>query len=108
MGTEMGRVKLNSATMSSILGGGMGMDSILAADANRIAAQARALAPVDTGAYRDSIRVQAVTRSERRGKRRVYQVIAGGGPVDYARQVEAANSVMAKALGASIGRKGRR
>lgn len=104
MATKVGRVKLNRNTMNELLFGGLGMDAVLAADANRIAAQARAIAPVASGDYQRSIRVQATTRNERGGtRRRVYQVVAGGGAVDYARLVELNNSVLARAMGASTG-----
>ena len=107
MGVKMGR--LNRDTMNQLLSGGFGVDGVLAADAAAVAAKARAIAPVDTGAYRDSIRVEPIVRKERSGTTRlIYRVIAGGGNVDYAGLVERDASVLARAAGASSGRKGKR
>jgi len=101
--------KLNSKTMNQMLAGGLGVDGELRADANAVAAKARSIAPVDTGDYRNSIRVESDIHHENTGTtRRVYRVVAGGGAVDYAVQVERDASVMAKAAGASSGRKSKR
>lgn len=63
--------------------------------AERVAAQARSAAPVDTGAYRDSIRTVTDTTD-----RAVVRVVAG---VPYARIVEARHGTLARALGAAGG-----
>ena len=63
--------------------------------AERVAAAARSTAPVDTGAYRDSIHVETATTD-----RAVARVVAA---VPYARIVEARDGTLARALGAAGG-----
>jgi HK97 gp10 family phage protein len=69
-----------------------GLDSAIAVGveraADRIVDTAQGLVPVDTGALRDSIRAEPVAPTH-------WQVIAGGGDVDYAIFVEYGTSKMA-------------
>lgn len=103
----MGRIRLDRDGMNWILAGGGGVAGALQSEANQVAAKAQALAPVDTGAYRDSIHTRTVERRERSGTRRmVVQVVAGGPDVEHARQVERQQAVLSRALGASSGRRG--
>lgn len=104
-------VRMNRKTANSVLAGGFGVSAMLNADAERVAAAARNLAPSQSaetphsrGRYRDSIGIRASTRRESRGVTRlVVQVVA---PVAHARRVERRFSVMARALAASRGRRG--
>ena len=79
---------------------GPGIQSILYEYAEKVAATARAMAPVgETGAYRNSIQVQPTfSRMGRRG----YEVLAD---VPYAAKLESQNGTLTKALNAhKIGR----
>lgn len=75
------------------LGTAPGTVAQLTAAAEQVAAVARAAAPVDTGAYRDSIQVETHVA----GHRVVAEVIASS---DHAMIVEAQTGTMARALGA--------
>lgn len=86
------RVKLNSAGVKALLVD-PGVRAELAKRADRVEAAAIAGAPVDTGAYRDSIhRVSATT------DRAVERVAAG---TDHGLVVEAKTGNLARALGAA-------
>jgi len=101
---KMSRVRLNRRTMKHVLAGGLGMDAMLQAEANRLAAHARAIAPIDTGAYRASIRVEAANRPESGGlNRRLYRVRAGGPGAMHANLVEIQSSVLARTLATTVG-----
>jgi len=93
---DLSRIRLNSKGMDNILGS-PAVVSKLRADAARVAAAARAAAPVDTGEYRDSIQVE-VTRPH---DRQVARVVARS---PHALLVERDTSNLAKALAASVGR----
>lgn len=67
--------------------------SILDAAAEKVLSRARAGAPVNTGAYRDSLHAYR-SRSRRAGV-----VLHVGSTVDYAMQVEAATGNLSRALG---------
>ncbi|MDR0848081.1 MAG: hypothetical protein LBN10_03405 [Propionibacteriaceae bacterium] len=58
MDTVVGPIKLNTATMKELLHGGFGLDAVLRADAEKVLAKARAIAPVDTGAYLASLHIE--------------------------------------------------
>jgi len=105
MGETIGRIKLDSAGMQAILDGQVGgVDAALQADASAIASAARRLAPVDSGAYQASIRVER-GRIHLSGRDRLaYQVIADE---PHAIHVERQASTLAKALGSTSGRLGR-
>lgn len=89
------KVKLNSAGVVDIFEQWASRDG--ARRAARVAAQARATAPVVSGTYRDSIRVSRETHG--RG-RPVFHV---GPSVDYGMEVETATGTMARALDAAGG-----
>lgn len=84
------RIKLNSRGIQSYLDGGGGVDALLEAQAQESAARARASAPVASGGYRDSIRVET-DHTDRMVKR----VVAD---VPYAMVVEANTGNMARSL----------
>ena len=90
MATTVRMGRLNSRTIKDYLDGGHGVEAKLATEAERIAAAARAAAPVDTGAYRASIHVET-DRTDRMRKR----VIAD---VPYALVVEAEHGPLGKAI----------
>lgn len=82
--------KLIHPGIQSYLDGGGGVSGLLDARAAEVEARAKASAPVDTGAYRDSIHVET-DHTDRMVKR----VIAD---VDYAMVVEANTGNMARSL----------
>lgn len=86
----MTRVELDSAGMRDLLTS-PGVRADLQTRAERAAAAARAAAPVDTGAYRASIRVE----TEVHGDRVVSRIVAD---VDYAMGVEAKTGTLARSL----------
>lgn len=88
------RVTLNHAGMRALLHSA-GVRADLHARAERVAAAARGVAPVDTGAYRDSIHVTNDTTD-----RAVARVNAS---VDYALAVEADTRTLGRALDAAGG-----
>lgn len=63
---------------------GKEVDHAIKEIAEKAAERARQLAPVETGAYRDSIRVEDTPEGAR--------LVAGGGAVDYAGFVEVGTS----------------
>jgi hypothetical protein len=87
-----GWVTNDSAGIREILNGPE-VRAQLVAIGERAAQNARAAAPVVTGAFRDGIRVN--TRPSRDGARTIVEV---GSTVPYARRVEAAHGVMARAM----------
>ena len=92
---DMSRIKLNGAALQKLLdGNNRKLDRALAADAARVAAAARALAPVDTGEYQESIRVEGAAPHDRA----TYRVVAAA---PHSLVVERDASVLAKALGSS-------
>lgn len=99
MATRAGRVSLNRGTIRDLLNGGMGMDEVLREDAQKVLSRALGLAPVDTGMYRESIRLE-VDQTDRM----VVRVVATDRKSNV---IEHEHAVLAKALGASAGEKGR-
>ena len=99
MATRVGRVSLNRGTIRDLLNGGMGMDEVLREDAQKVLSRARGLAPVDTGEYRGSIRLE-VDQTDRM----VVRVVATDRKSNV---IEHEHAVLAKALGASAGERGR-
>lgn len=91
----MATVKLNHRGMSELLKSA-GVQRFLHERAERAAAAARSSAPVDTGAYRDSIRVQDQTHPSRV----VSRVVAD---VPYAMVVESKTGNLARSLDAAGG-----
>lgn len=88
------KVKLNSRGIAEVLRS-EGVRRELREHAERVAARARAQAPVDTGAYRDSIRVESDTTD-----RPVERVVSDD---PAARIIEARTGNLARALGAEGG-----
>lgn len=91
------RVNLNRAGVVDLLNA-PGVRAELERQAQAVAAAARAAAPVRTGAYRDSIRVE-VGVSPVDGRARA--VVRAG--VDYAAGVEARTGTLARALNVTGG-----
>lgn len=89
------RVKLISSGMADLLHD-PGVTAELVRRAERVAAQARSVAPVVSGAYRDSIRVETVEHQSRV----VARVVAD---VPYAMVVESSTGTLAKSLDAAGG-----
>ena len=88
------RVRLKSGGVEELLKSA-GVRDELTRHAEQVAVAARASAPVDTGAYRDSIRVEQATTD-----RAVVRVVAG---VSYAMAIEAGTGNMARAADAAGG-----
>lgn len=88
------KVKLNSRGIAEVLRS-EGVRRELREHAERVAARARAQAPVDTGAYRDSIRVESDTTD------RAVERVVSDDPA--ARIIEARTGNLARALGAEGG-----
>lgn len=84
------RIKLNSRGIQHYLDGGGGVDALLEGEAQQRAERARSNAPVESGAYRDSIHVET-DHTDRMVKR----VVAD---VPYAMVVEANTGTMARSL----------
>lgn len=84
------RVVLNHAGVAELLKSA-GVASELEERGNRVLATARALAPVVTGEYRDSLAAE----TDEHPTRVVVHVLAG---VSYAMDVEAEHGVLARAL----------
>lgn len=82
--------KLNHAGIQSYLDGNHGVSEMLHAKAEEVASRAKSSAPVDSGAYRDSIHLE-----EDRTDRLVVRVVAD---VDYAMVVEADTGNLARSL----------
>jgi hypothetical protein len=100
--TVVGPVKLNSATLRSILNGGEGMDKVLHSEAEKVLERARETAPIgETGDYYRSLHLEEQRTTDR-------LVIRVGASVWYAQFVEAAHHTLTKALAASVGRRGRK
>ena len=89
------KVKWNSAAAQEYLNGEHGVAAVLEAKASRVASAAQSSAPVESGAYRNSIHV-ATEHTDRMVKR----VLAD---VPYAFAVEARAGILAKALDAAGG-----
>lgn len=87
---SLSRFKLNSGGIQSYLDGDHGVEAMLEAEAEERADRARSNAPVDSGAYRDSIHVET-DHTDRMVKR----VVAD---VPYAMVVEANTGTMARSL----------
>lgn len=85
-------INLNSREIQSYLDGGHGVSALLHEKANAVADAARSGAPVESGAYQDSIEVV-----EDHTDRLVVRVVAD---VPYAGIVEAATGNLARALDA--------
>jgi hypothetical protein len=85
------KVKLNHRGIQEYLDGQHGVEGLLDDEAEKAAEKAQASAPVDTGAYRDSIHVETVHTD-----RMVKRVVAD---VDYAMVVEADTGNLARSLG---------
>lgn len=100
MARNVGPVRLNSATMRSLLDGGYGMAEALREDAQKVLARARSIAPVDTGEYRDSIHIE-----DDHTDRMVVRIVADDRKAPI---IEHNHAVLARALGASGGRRGRK
>lgn len=86
----LSRFKLNHAGIQSYLDGGHGVDSLVRSRAEEVASRAKSSAPVDSGAYRDSIHLE-----EGHTDRLVVRVVAD---VDYAMVVEANTGNLARSL----------
>lgn len=84
-------VKVNGGTIQEYLDGKHGVEQKIGQEAAEVADRARANAPVDSGAYRDSIHVET-SHTDRMVKR----VVAD---VPYAMVVEARDGTMARSLG---------
>ncbi|MDR2703187.1 MAG: HK97 gp10 family phage protein [Cellulomonadaceae bacterium] len=103
---DLGPVRLNRNTMNLLLSGGLGIDAVLREDAQKVLDKARAIAPVDSGEYRDSLHIESFIRRERSGTtRKIYRVVASA---PHSRLVEFQASTLAKAANAPMGRRGRR
>lgn len=89
------KVKLNSAGVVDIFN--QWADNDGARRAERVAAQAQSIAPVRSGAYRDSI---TVTRETHGKGRPVFHV---GPSVAYGWEIEARMGIMARALDSAGG-----
>lgn len=93
MASSSVKVDLNRATIAAYTRGQHGVGAAVRAQAEPILATARAIAPVETGAYRNSL-----TATE--------EVLGGqlevriGATVPYAIYVEADSGTMARSLGA--------
>lgn len=87
------RVTLNHTEIQSYLDGAHGVEAMLDASAERALAAAQSSAPVASGAYRDSLRVET-DHTDRMVKRIVSDV-------DYAMVVEANTGTLARALDAA-------
>jgi len=96
---ELGPVRLNRATMKYLLNGGLGMQELLRADAEAIAARARAIADGFrvSGEYADSIRVEQDKTDRAR-----FRIIATARHVPF---VERKHSVLARAVSAGQSKK---
>lgn len=90
MAAGFSRLKLNHGGIQSYLDGGHGVEGMLDAKAEEVAATAKSGAPVDSGAYRDSIHVETAHTD-----RMVKRVIAD---VDYAMKIEADTGNLARSL----------
>ena len=84
------RVEVNSAVLQQYLDGEHGVEARLEQKAQGALARAQAVAPVESGAYKASLRIET-DHTDRMVKR----VVAD---VPYAMQVEARDGVLAKAL----------
>lgn len=87
------RVKLNHRGIQEYLDGKHGVEAVLEDEARKRLERAKATAPVDSGAYRDSIHIET-DHTDRMVKR----VVAD---VDYAMAVEADTGNLARALDAA-------
>lgn len=87
------RVRLNSAGMRALLKA-PGVQTDLLARGQRVAAAARASAPVESGAYRDGIDVEVDEHPSR-------VAVHVGTSVDYGMKVEANHGTLARALDAA-------
>lgn len=83
-------LRINHSEIQSYLDGGHGVEAMLDAPAERALSAAQASAPVESGAYRDSLRVET-DHTDRMVKRVVSDV-------DYALVVEANTGNLARAL----------
>lgn len=90
----MARIKVNRGGIRAMLGSA-GVRDDMTRRAERIAAAARSSAPVRSGEYRDSIRVEQATTG---GYRAVARVVSD---VPYAGVVEADTGNLARALDAA-------
>jgi hypothetical protein len=84
------RVKINHRGIQEYLDGKHGVEAVLEDEAQKRLERAKATAPVDSGAYRDSIHVETVHTD-----RMVKRVVAD---VDYAMVVEADTGNLARSL----------
>lgn len=87
---DLSRFKLRQNGLQSYLDGGNGVEALLDEAASEAASRAQAAAPILSGAYRNSIRVET-TRTDRMVKR----VVAD---VPYAMVVEANAGTLGSAL----------
>ncbi len=92
----LSRVQLNSRGMNELLHS-KGVERELDRRAQAVKAQAQSFAPVQTGAYKASIRVAI----EQQRDRVVAEVIAGGGFVFYAAILEARLRILGRAIDAA-------
>ncbi|MCA0217923.1 MAG: HK97 gp10 family phage protein [Actinobacteria bacterium] len=97
---RVGRVKVNRAFIREALDGEHGVDASLDENAEKVLEKARAIAPVDTHAYVDSLHIE-----EHRTDRTTRRVIAD---VPHGQLVEFYNGTLTKALGASAGKRGKK
>ena len=98
---ELGPIEWNHKNLRRFLRGELGgVEEILAADAGKVLAAAKAAAPVATGDYKQSLYV----RDQMRPSRLTKQVRTDA---PHARHVEREYSVLGRAMGASVGEKGR-
>jgi hypothetical protein len=88
-------VKLNHETVQEYLDGEHGISDMLDQRINRVLSDAQMHAPVKTGAYRDSLKVETV-HTDRMVKR-------VSSDVDYALIVEARTGTLARSLDAAAG-----
>ena len=86
----MTRVKINHRGIQEYLDGKHGVDALLESEAQERLSRAKASAPVDTGAYRDSLHIETV-HTDRVVKRIVSDV-------DYAMNVEADTGNLSRSL----------
>lgn len=89
------KVTWNDSAVQEYLDGGHGVEAVLDSRAQRVESTAQGLAPVATGAYRDSIHVET-DRTDRMVKR----VVADA---PHAFIVEARDGVLARSLDAAGG-----
>lgn len=89
------RVQLDHAGMRDLLTGPIAR-AVVEGKAERAAARARDIAPVDTGAYRNSIHVEVVQHRSRV----VARVVAG---TDHALVVEASHRTLGRSVDAAKG-----